>query len=91
LEWSGKEKFYEVLENSGKIKEEHKKPNLSYGEELILSVFFELSNSRQIGMSVGHIPINIIWEATERYKFPELVIDILKQLDTEFVIYNGKQ
>jgi hypothetical protein len=42
-------------------------------------------------MAVGHIPINLIWEATQRYKFPELVIDVLKQLDNEFVIYHGKQ
>lgn len=90
LEWSGKEKFYEVLESKGKIKEEHKRPKLSSGDELILSVFFDLSNSRQIGMAVGHIPITTIWGAVERYKFPELVIDVLKQLDNKFVEYHGK-
>lgn len=57
---------------------------------MILSVFFDLSNSRQIGMAVGHISIDIIWGAVERYKFPELVIDVLKQLDNKFVEYHGK-
>lgn len=57
---------------------------------MILSVFFDLSNSRKIGMAIGHIPINIIWEATEKYKFPELVVEVLKQLDHKFVEYHGK-
>lgn len=57
---------------------------------MILSVFFDLSNSRQIGMAVGHIPISIIWGAVDRYKFPELLVDILKQLDNKFLEYHGK-
>lgn len=90
MQWSGKEKFYDVLEKQGKIKEEHKKPNLSSGDELILSVFFDLSNSRQIGMAVGHIPITVIWEAMKKYNFPEKVIEVIKQLDNKFVEYHGK-
>jgi hypothetical protein len=90
LQWSGKEKFYDVLEKQGKVKEEHKKPKLSAGDELVLSVFFDLSNSRQMGMAVGHIPITVVWGAIERYKFPETVIEVIKQLDSKFVEYHAK-
>lgn len=57
---------------------------------MILSVFFDLSNSRQVGMAIGHIPINIIWEAVKQYGFPVNVIDAIKQLDHKFVEYHGK-
>jgi hypothetical protein len=57
------------LERSGRVDDEDKMPAIgSYSP--ILSAFMELSTERQIGMSIGPIPMSKAMDYLSRYRLP---------------------
>jgi hypothetical protein len=74
-----------MLEKKGKLKPADKMPEVSDGEGLMLSLFHELSSGRNVGMSVGPIPITLLWEAQRRYNLSNLAIHVLQQLDSAYL------
>lgn len=88
MRWSDKIPFYKALESKGKIKPEDLMPDSNDGDALLMGIFSELSSARQIGMGVGPIPINILWDAQQRYGLTDAALHCLQHLDMEFVRQN---
>jgi len=89
MDWSDKIPFYEALKAKGKIKAADLKPEINDGFVLLMQIFSELSTSRQMGMSVGPIPANILWDAQKRYGLTDAALDMLRSLDLQFVNHNA--
>ncbi len=47
----------------------------------ILSAFMELSTERQIGMSVGPIPMSKVYEYLDRYDLPLWWVEVISAAD----------
>jgi hypothetical protein len=60
-------------------------PVVSEGESLLINIFNELSSGRSFGMSVGPIPISLIWEAQKRYNLSDLAVQNLQRLDSAYL------
>lgn len=89
MNWGTKVSFYETLEARGKVKPEDIRPESSEGENLLISIFTELSTARNVGMGVGPIPANIYWQAQDRYGLTDMAVDMLRCLDAEFVRHHA--
>lgn len=64
-------------------------PTICDGDELLMSVFSEISTARQIGMAIGSIPAPVFWEAQNRYGLTDAALHALQLLDREFVKYHA--
>lgn len=68
----------------GKIKDGEKMPYLGH-DSFYLQCFYELSTTRNIGMGVGPIPINFIYDYVERFKLDHDFIDIILRVDSFYL------
>lgn len=63
--------------------------------EAFLRAFWQLSTERQIGFTIGQIPVSKIEEYGEKRGFDSVTLDILKQmvraLDTAFLEWVAKE
>jgi hypothetical protein len=91
MSWSDKIPFYEALKAKDKLKESDIRPEMSDGEGMLMSIFSELSTARQIGMGIGPIPVNIFWDAQDRYGLTDAAINMLRTLDLEYVKQNASK
>lgn len=64
-------------------------PEITQGDGLLMSLFYDLSSTRQIGMGIGPIPATVYWEAQKRYGLTDEALLTLQLLDQEFVKQNA--
>lgn len=58
--------YFDLL-RIGQVKDDDLQPDL-YGAQHLVEAFFELSTERQIGNSLGPIPVTAIWAYDHRYQ-----------------------
>lgn len=51
----------------------------------LLRAFNELSTCRQLGMTIGPIPVTAIFDYVDRYAMPEWTVDALMKIDAEWL------
>lgn len=79
-QWAGREKFYAFLNESGRLARAHRRPDAT-AHWWLYRAFNELATCRSVGMSVGPIPLSVMWMYVDRYALPEWVIDALMRID----------
>jgi len=82
--FSGKEKFYDYLDETNKLSEKDRMPD--FGEILFyLHSFVELSSERQSGMGLSPIPFSKILLYQIHFCLDEDFVDIIRAIDSLYL------
>ena len=80
----GKEKFYQMLLERGTLQAELVPPYLG-ADAFYITCFHDLGSCRQIGMSLGPIPITSIFEYADRYDLSDEFIAVIRSMDIHYL------